>query len=398
MNRFLLSCVILLSTLTVAADNGFHLVTLGPETSLWAIGLSPNGRYMSCWLGTDGAGSALYDTYTDEYYYYTSWSEYDAVSDTGLMVGYGANIFAYNPLTEEEYVNPDDCDIIGRGVNADGTVVVGSNIENGYQYRACYYEDGEVHFLVLEPNTHYGQESQAMDVSDDKSIICGYTNSGITLWHRTADGSYEAETITAFRGQPTAMSHNGRYVALDMNSNGIGYIGRYDIETGELEAGYLYNSYGRQLTCSATRVSNDGTIMAHTNDSNSQSRRPLIWEKGGDVEYMADKYPEVSEFLDFDDQDWNYPTNISADGRYIIGMAWTYIEGYDEYWARRVSWLFDREEYAEAVGIHEVTADITPILSDKSKCYTLDGRQVSTPQKGINLVRSGNTVKKIIVQ
>ncbi len=397
MRHLLITLLCLGAIATAHADNGFYLVTTGPNTSLWAIGLSPNGRYMSCWMGTDGAGSALYDTVTDEYYYYTSWSEYDAVSDTGLMVGYGANNFAYNPLTEEEYINPDGYEMLGRGVNADGTIVVGAIIENGYQYRACYYEDGELQFLVKEPNTRYGQESQATDVSDDKSIICGYTNSGITLWHRTDSGDYEAETLTAFRGQPTAMSHNGRYVALNIGGN-PGHIGRYDIETGTLDEGYLYNANGTTLTCSATRVSNDGTVLAHTNDANSQNRRPLIWEPGGDVEYMADKYPEVSEFTDYSDQDWNYPTNISSDGRYIIGMAWTYIEGYDEYYARRVSWRFDREEYATAMGIHEISPAATDATGSGTQLYSLDGKRLSTPQKGINIIKNGGKTKKVIVK
>ncbi|MCD8305228.1 MAG: hypothetical protein LUC49_00995 [Prevotella sp.] len=402
--KIFLSAVTAVISMAALADNGFTMYTRGADTSLWAIGLSPDGRYMSCWLGS-GVGSALLDTYTDTYYVSEGSSEYCAVTNDGMMIGYGEG-FGYNPITGETLSG----NMLGKGATTDGTIIVG----NGGYYSA---KDKKVHSLPKPSADDLGFEFQgmvAMDISDDGSLIAGYVEDwylgqAMVLWHLNANGEYEVDPVCAghhegeFSGDReyytdgvTAMSHNGRYIAINFVDNdgtmpgGTPYVGRYDMETGELTKSTL------KMSCSATRIANDGTMLVHTGDADSQNRKAMLWTTDMDnPEYMADLYPDVKEFAAYDADDWNYGTCISSDGRYICGMAWHYIEGDGEDYARRISWLFDREAYV--TGIHEA-APVEVIDSSTQEFYSLDGKRLSSPQKGLNIIRQGNKVSKVIVK
>ncbi len=403
--KIILSAVVALFSLAAAADNGFTLVTRGAETIVWAIGISPDGHYMSCWLGTDD-GSALYDTRTGDFYIYSGESEFCAVTNEGMMLGYGAGCFGYNPITGEKLSGG----MSAKGATTDGSIIVGGT---------SYYKDGRTHSLPRPSQKDLGFEFQgvtALDISDDGSLIVGYVEDwylgqGAILWHLNDDGDYEVDPVCrdyhegSFSGDkpylndgPTAMSHNGRYIAINFTDNdgawgGTPYVGRYDMETGVLEKSTISTS------CSATRIANDGTMLVHTGDADSQNRHAMIWLPGEENPvYMKNLYPDVPEFAAYDEDDWNYGTCISSDGRYICGMAWPYIEGDDEYYARRVSWLFDREAYNVETGIHEATAAGTIFDSSVAEYYSLDGKKLAAPQKGINIIRQGGKVSKAIVR
>ncbi len=398
------------------ASNGFSTFTPGANTILWAIGLSPNGQYMSCWLGS-GLGSALVDTKTNTYYYYDGGSEFCAVTNDGMMIGWGENgVFGYNPVTGEQLVS--DKEVLGKGATTDGSIIVGSIVVNGWSQQAGYYKDGEVNFLPQPSEEDVGfdpgQGTVALDISDDGSVICGYLidwyagQAGL-LWKLGDDGNYVLDPICKgmhegefsgdapyFYDSPTAMSHNGKYIAFDFTDNdgtmsgGTPYVGRYNMETGEMETSSL------KFSCSATRIADDGTMLVHTGDASSQSRNALLWTTDAEnPEYMSDIYPEVKEFALYDRDDWNYGTCISSDARYICGMAWHYMEGEGEDYARQISWLFDRQAYT--TGIHEATSDVV-FDSDEAEYYSLDGKKLSAPQKGLNIIRQGDKVSKVIVR
>ncbi len=410
--KIFLSAVTAVISMAALADNGFTMYTRGADTSLWAIGLSPDGRYMSCWLGS-GVGSALLDTYTDTYYVSEGSSEYCAVTNDGMMLGYGEG-FGYNPITKETLSG----NLMGKGATTDGTIIVGAGVVGGWSLEAGYYKDGKVTTLQqpTEEDVGFdpGQGTVALDVSDDGTVICGYLidwfagQAGL-LWKLDDNGEYVLDPICKglhegefsgdapyFYDSPTAMSHNGKYIAFDFIDNdgaygGTPYVGRYNMETGEMETSSVL------VACSATRIANDGTMLVHTGDADSQSRKAMLWTTDMDnPEYMADLYPDVKEFAAYDADDWNYGTCISSDGRYICGMAWHYIEGDGEDYARRISWLFDREAYV-STGIHE-TAPVEVYDSSTQEFYSLDGKRLSSPQKGLNIIRQGNKVSKVIVK
>ncbi len=393
-------CIVLLSVAS-RADNGFTRYTLGPESILWAVGLSPDGRYMSCWLGS-GEGSALLDTATGDYYYYNYGSEFDAVTNDGMMIGWGEiGVIGHNPITGETITLDEDA--IGKAATTDGSIIVGSVIINGWKQRAFYYKDGELNYLY-EPTTEElgfepGEGSVASYVSDDGKTIIGYVinwlgGSTKIRWTLNDDGEYVFDKI--YKKSPAALSHSGNYVAYnssqhDDNGSKLTCIGRYNRTTGETQEGVT------SINCSANGIAEDGTVIA-IQSSGMQLRRAVIWTPEMDApDYMANVYPEVKEFAEYDEDDWNYSTGISSDGRYLCGMAWHYIEGDGEYYARRISWYFDRLEYEEATGIHE-----TPVIktydSETAEYYSPDGKKLSAPQKGLNIIRQNGKVSKMIVR
>ncbi len=396
-----MSAVAAVISMAAVAGNGFKMYTRGADTSLWAIGLSPNGRYMSCWLGS-GVGSALLDTYTDTYYVTEGSSEYCAVTNDGMMLGYGKG-FGYNPITGETLSGG----MMAKGATTDGTIIVGGG---------SYYKNGKVHSLPKPSEEELGFEYQgvtALDISDDGSLICGYVSDwflgqGAVLWKLNDSGNYEVDPICSgyhegefsgerayFNDGPTAMSHNGRYIAINFTDNdgtmsgSTPYVGRYDMETGVLVKSTV------RVSCSATRIANDGTMLVHTGDADSQNRKAMLWTTDMEnPEYMSDLYPEVKEFAEYDEDNWNYGTCISSDGRYICGMAWHYIEGEGEDYARRISWLFDREEYT--TGIHNAEQTEKVFDSGEAEYYSPDGKKLSAPQKGLNIIRQNGKVSKVI--
>ncbi len=389
--------------------NGYTMYTRGANNSLWAIGLSPGGRYMTGWLGS-GVGSALLDTETDTYYIVEGSSEYCAVSDDGMMVGYGVG-FAYNPITGESL--PGGEDMIGKGISTDGTIVVGVSGSS-----AAYWKDGQVRMLPQPTEEELGfefQQTVALDVSDDGSVICGYVTDwylgmGGLMWY-LVDGEYVLDPICAgyheggdgnnpyYQDAPTAMSHNGKYVAFTLSENdgswtgGTVHVARYNVETGEVEVGNV----GSDI--SSTRIANDGTMLVHTGDLDSQMRRAMIWEPGQSAPaYMSELYPDIAEFALYDEDDWNYGTCISSDGRYICGQAWHYIEGEGEDYARRISWLFDREAYGNDTGIHDAGALLKTDADCEPEFYSLDGMRLDAPRKGLNIVKTGGKARKVMVR
>ncbi len=403
MRRIIITLLAVFFAVALRAEHGFTMYTLGPETILWAVGISPNGRYVSCWLGS-GEGSALLDTATGDYYYYNVWSEFDAVTDDGMMIGWGdIGVIGHNPITGETITLDDDA--IGKAATTDGKIIVGSVIINGWKQRAFVYKDGELTYLY-EPTTEElgfepGEGSVASYITDDGKTIIGYVinwtgGSKKIRWTLNEEsGEYVFDKI--YSRSPAALSHSGNYVVYNASSTTdesgkkLYHIGRYNRTTGETQEGET------SINCSANGIAEDGTVIA-IQSSGMQLRRAVIWTPDMDApDYMANVYPEVPEFAAYDEDDWNYSTGISSDGRYLCGMAWHYIEGDGEYYARRISWVFDRQEYAETSGIHE-----TPVVkvfdSDAAEYYSPDGKRLAAPQKGLNIIRQNGKVSKVVVK
>ncbi len=422
MKKILLSALAaMIGVAGFADDYGFTMLTQGANTQMmWAIGISPDGHYVTC----SHIASALCDTQTSAVYNVEDEGEFNAVTNSGLMLGWltGA-IYAYNPLDESAtltYGNGGSNYAIARGATADESIIVGDAIFNYFQEKAFYKKsDGELTLLPYPTEAEVGcaiQGTVALNVSDDGKYICGYAideedHQGALLWVLNDDGEYELEVLCKgifpkpyYFYTPTAMSHNGKYMAFTLQDNdgeygGAEYVGLYDVENREMIATATLPSGG---DCSSTRIANDGTILVHSGDLDSQARHALIWLPDTDgPQYMRDVYPEVEEFGIYDDdQDWNYPTDVTPDGRYICGMAFYYFEGEGEDYARRIGWVFDRQKYAEATadptGIKEVSTE--PDGNAGTEYYSIDGKKLSAPQKGLNILKTGSKVTKTIIK
>ncbi len=441
MKRLLIIAIIACAAVTANAQTqyGFYTISPGAGQYFLATAISPNGKYIAGWLGS-GVGSGIYDTETQDFYYYYSdgvnSAEFSAVMDDGTMVGYAYSgndlVYAYNPITDTKWIDNSVFDLWAKGTTPNGEVMVGTYWDAAYRGYCCYWENGAAARALSSPDAkeiEFGytggdgeeddwsyQYCEAVDVCDDGSIIVGNVygwllNGGALVWNRDdATGEYTLDAIcaglveSAWEGshpycqyQATAISANGKYIALYMQDNdgtlqgSATYMGRYDTETGEVETAHC------DTDCTPARIANDGTIVGWTGDQSSQSRAPLIWEPGKGIEYMEEKYPYATGFTDWQQEDWSFPCGITPDGRYIAGGGWYYFEGESDYYARDATWFFDTEQYKTATGIQSVTA-ADDINSSSAQYYSVDGVRLSAPQKGLNLIRANGTTKKVIVR
>ena len=67
-------------------------------------------------------------------------------------------------------------------------------------------------------------------------------------------------------------------------------------------------------------VSDDGTIVGCCGSLYS-GRTGFIWKKGETLQTLAEAFPKVAKFAEYDAGGMNSPCGISADGRYIAGFA-----------------------------------------------------------------------------
>ncbi len=431
MKRYLFTALVLClyGAARAQSDYGFTVINPGYGEYFLATAMSQNGKYVAGWCGS-GVGTALYDVESGDIYHYDYASEMSAVTDDGMMIGYGVSddmLLAYNPITGDKIVDSSVVDLWGKGCTPDGSLIVGVYYDYAWNGYACYWPDGTCHKLP-QPDAEdigFGDEDTgdwgyyytvAMDISADGRIIVGnvwdwYLDAGALIWTLDDSGEYVLDPICKgliqtdwgydkpyYQYQATAISANGKYVAMYLQDQdgaygSSTYMGRYDMETGVMTtATYSGN-------CTPTRIANDGTIIGYTGNQDSQSRTALIWEKDGEIELLADKYPEVTAFKEWDaDQDYNFAADITPDGRYICGGGWHYFEEDGESaYARYASWVFDREQYAAATGIHDISASTPSTDKSSTQYYSPDGKALSAPQKGLNIIKSnGKTIKTIV--
>ncbi len=424
MKRILFLCLVACVSLVGMAQSsdGFTVVSPGVDTSFLATALSQDGKYIAGWCSS-GVGSALYDVENAEFYYFTGngGSEMSAVANDGMMIGYGDNgtvaVIGYNPITGEEIVDKSDGFSWAKACTSDASVIAGEYWDDSWTTYACYWTKDGTCYKLPQPDAEeigFGEDgeydyagTEAVGISEDSKTIVGvvydwYDDGGALIWRKNSSGEYVLDPIckglvaTSFDGeepyyqyQATAISPNGKYVAMYLQDNGSSttYMGRYDAETGELVTAKYSTS------CTPSRIADDGTMVGWTGDMDSQSRNALIWEPESDIMLLSDKYPDITEFKEWDEQqDWNFPVGISQGGRYIAGGGFHYFEeDGDDAFARYASWITDRRVYD--LGIESVRSTIDE-TSPQAECYTIDGKRLSTPQKGLNIVNG----RKVLVK
>ncbi len=209
-------------------DYGFRTITRGVDLDFLVTGMSENGKYVAGWLGI-GIGSGLYDVENDEFYLYTGYgsSEMDAVTDDGMLIGYGysdTTLLGINLLTGEEIVDSSVHDLWGRDCNADGSFITGTYIT--WRNYPCYWKDKvneciplsqpdaeEIGFYLAVADLRFNGDSddpadwsyeyvEAIAASKDGSIICGNVygwllNAGALLWRLNDEGEYVLDPICA---------------------------------------------------------------------------------------------------------------------------------------------------------------------------------------------------------
>lgn len=413
--------------------------------------ISPNGKYYSgsCWgqaCFTGVVETMSYKIYTEEEG--SSYLDYGAdlpsINNLGQAVGWDDNNSILVNATTQAFEPIKLADIpsgiLGGqpyAISGDGTIIVGRGevpqaLASGVP---CYWKDGKAYQLPYPNDQEAGmlvKGAVAFDISDDGRVIMGglrdrYDLYPLLLWIRQDDGTYQLDPVCLrffsdvnyapdptkefreFGGQQKmAMSPDGKTVALIVRKNphygGIVsnpgevadntyYITYYDIKSGTLSDLVPFPFYDGGIYINFDGLSNGKTIAGFY--VSEYVHTSWIMYEGGAPMHLQDAFPEVGDFADWETEE-NALSGISANGRYISGTAFLEITGVEGIprgaWAYQGFIIDTGMEYNGVEGVAAAADEDAP-----EEYYSLDGLRLDRPVKGINIVRKGNTTKKVIL-
>lgn len=321
----------------------------------------------------------------------------------------------------------------------DGRIIVGLNFrkvysdyqqEHNIDYQAAYWEDGILHFLPVPTEQELGYYilgSRARYISGDGSVIMGclvdrlYTNP-LVLWFRQPDGSYKLDPVCMkyfsdikynegyyreyVNFQGVAMNQNGTKIAMILRkapeyqkpaTNNPKLLGIYDVQTGDIQTFEVDGNHGilpeTVFEVYFNGISNEGTIVGSYENLQTGGISAFILPAGEtQPRNLADEYPEISQFADFEDEGTNKVSGISADGRYITGMGWTVDRIYDM--GYYVGYVLDR---GESESVYDAVEKIESAPNGMKAYYSVSGQKLNGPVKGIYIERdTDGSVRKIV--
>lgn len=410
-----------------------------------ALAISPDGKYL-CGVIENAAGIFISDWKNNS----TKWmlanddsgAELRNVNNNGDAVGFDGPgiIYSFSTGQQTELNAPEGMEyVIGQALTNDGSIIAGSIVAESFKTLAAV-KKGDADWQLLpipsdeELGAAYAAEavygSGVQCISGDGKVIYGFLgNLSIPmLWIMNEEGEYEPEMFlkpyTKFTEDDIAdeskplwnatkmamyslsLSNNGKYLTLrgvigESIDNNQAVPMMYDIENKELT---IYE--GDQPIDESdwglypTAISNDGTFIGTIGQPMTNSAGSFIMEKGESVAKTYNSvFPEYAEVLgEGDSYGFYVPTGISATGRYLTGYGF-YVGDYmdaasDEYY---ISYVIDRGEEYDLSGVNEIASESTE--ATPVSIYTIDGKQVNSPVKGINIIRmSDGTARKVMVK
>ncbi len=393
--------------------------------------VSPNHRYVAgpaYNIETGAYGMFVYDIETDNYAVEAALDDFGAdireVNNDGVATGYNEQACFFNiDGTVDYFYAEEEMSTIARDASDDLSVAVGCYyLTNGYLTTACVWKDGKRMDLPVPTDEELGFEtngSSAYYTNSDGSVIVGYvvdnfSTNPLLVWRLQDDGTYECDPVCTryfspdgdVEGRPYIMfspqgfSRNGRYVSLHLSVYDEAtewfteqYIGRLDLESGELET-YRADGQGEieaNSEMTATQVSDNGTVIGYTSMGwgPMSQRNAIIWQKGKTPTKLATLLPDITEIAAYDNVGMNTAIDITPDGRYIAGFAMDENYAYNGY-------VIDIG--SEAAGVKAVKVADGEAAVEVAR-YAINGTRLTAPVKGVNIVKmSDGTVKKVIVK
>ena len=393
--------------------------------------VSPNHRYVAgpaYNIETGAYGMFVYDIETDNYAVEAALDDFGAdireVNNDGVATGYNEQACFFNiDGTVDYFYAEEEMSTIARDASDDLSVAVGCYyLTTGYLTTACVWKDGKRMDLPVPTDEELGFEtngSSAYYTNSDGSVIVGYvvdnfSTNPLLVWRLQDDGTYECDPVCTryfspdgdvegrpyITFSPQGLSRNGRYVSLNLAVYDETtewyteqYIGRLDLESGELE---IYRADGQgeieaNSEMTATQVSDNGTVIGYTSMGwgPMSQRNAIIWQKGKTPTKLATLLPDITEIAAYDNVGMNTAIDITPDGRYIAGFAMDEKYAYNGY-------VIDIG--SEAAGVKAVKVADGEAAVEVAR-YGINGTRLAAPVKGVNIVKmSDGTVKKVIVK
>ncbi|MDE5871566.1 MAG: hypothetical protein K2H22_06480 [Muribaculaceae bacterium] len=409
------------------------------EPQLMGFSISADGRYV-CGAIEQAAGFFTADCLTGE----VKWkvggdagSELRDVDNNGLAIGFNDNeglLFSFDSGEVSTIKAPAGFRyVLGESLSNDGSVMVGSFVGQSFITEAAFSVDAQPWRNLpvpsdeelgnLKPYCNNGM-SAAKYVSADGKVIVGYMGSFRfpTVWTMDAQGEYVSDffpsrfvkAVEADRNDPvkelygltalyTCMSNNGKYVAT------IGLVAN-DENTDTRVVPIVYNTEDKtlkvyreiqeidelELGLYPSAIADDGTFIGtvSTRADPAGNFGAFIMKSGQEqAEWFVDAFPVFAEKLgesDFLGQ--NIPTDISADGKHILGYAF-YSDDFDISSPAPAYFL----TYVISLDTSGVDQMDSAVHSVPETIFSVDGRKLGRMAKGLNIVRnSDGTVSKVL--
>ncbi len=430
---FTLSSLFLAAALSLNAQD---LKTINGDANageLEVLAVSNNGQFV---CGTTLTSSYfIYDTATKSFKWQAgpedasgdpADSQLRHITDEGVAVGYAGdypimmdkdgNVTQLDTLAGDE----EHATSLAFDVTNDGKTIVGCAFTT-YSV-PLIWQDGKLSQLPMPTEDEAGYTvngAVAKFISSDGSIILGYIEDDMAsypamIWTRQDDGSYAYDIISAnyfepgygtnpyWTFTPECISANGRYIGIsaDRNVQENWDAGNYDdIGTGQF---CLYDTQEKTVTeisidgehsidadaaITPCGIADDGTVVGFTGSAWDGDAQGFI-KRAADAQPLLLKtvYSDVTAFDDYVKNGSSLCTGISADGNILVGYGPNEL-GYE-------GWVLNCSVPA---GIGSAAADNA---SDAVLYrYSVDGKRINMPTRGINLVKRANgRVEKTFVK
>lgn len=380
--------------------------------------------------------------------------EVRGMSNTGIGAGFNGPVATLSMDGECKIIEEATDEFYGMGedITDDGRIIVGALVNQQYgdswQKKPCIWVDG-VRTMLPEPtgdDVYFNcSGAVAKHVSADGSVILGYLIDDMStfpavLWIKDGD-TYKLDPIYKGRFNPIewsdekqahvtltddpyvafqfgAVSANGKYVAVGVSEYlgmefdeewGMTFInqterriGVYDVENKTLNIFTVDGNHNidAETSMSPSAISNDGTVVGYTGEGGFGEPRCGFILKAGETQprLLADVFDGIGQLAIYDANAMNVVTSITGDGRYIAGFGYQLgeeeIDG--EVWPINFveAYVLDTQANGGA-GIRGVMENVT----ETSEYFTVDGRRVDAPVKGLNIIRTSNgETKKVMVK
>ncbi len=449
MKRFYLQQLLLLaacSAMNAQTDNGFSLIPAPDEDNSVMYTISPNAKYAGGYsLVTKQA--VVYDIENKELKIFGNENQEGTgdvrnISDDGIFQFLTSNengnrSYLYSFSKSEPLVDYGEGSL-AKGVVRSGETIVGAMMhESGAYWSACYWNGTDnIPVYLPEPSDKWSgwtslddtdpsvvQGSSADFISADKSVIAGYiidnqSTYPAVLWRRNKDGkTYSLDFISHryfddnYEGKkpyvlftPAGLSENGKWLALTVATSSDGWTfnygyARFNVEDETLET-FTYSDEDGVEEANAAAIADDGTIIGFS--GGFQAEKGIIWKAGEEKPvYLAEAFPGVPQFAEYDEIGGHMPGCISSDGRYIVGFGYYYRDGGtpedgSDDTAGYESYVFDTQNKNATTAIAAVSsADKKSSDNTVVARYDLTGKRIQARVPGISILkmRSGKAIK-----
>lgn len=366
--------------------------------------------------------------------------ELDVIKDNGMALGWDdrTNMMVDAKTGTITRLSLTDASLGVKGalvydMNQDNSIIVGiAAVEPGnYNYHAAYWENLKCH-LLPEPTEEevgiYFNGCRPVWVSGDGSIIAGFlidrlATYPLVLWLRQEDGSYKLDPVFLrywwdeekknsspkpyLCFQPLAMNDAGTTIMLKLTNTGargMNYVAYYDIATETITPVIVDGNNGIPagsfLEIYRTGLSNAGTVVGTVYVGNGSHLGFIMYAEDKQPRILSNVFPTLERLEDYEDGPdgmgvGEYKiSGISPNGRYITGMGLAPVDNTLDLYEGFVI----NTGYEESGSGTDAVEEVVAVPTGVTEYFTLDGRKVSAPVRGINIVRTpdGKTHKMIL--